>query len=271
MRDPHALAPIRAIAIVAPNLPGGAVTDLSPADRAKRAAAARAVELVRDGMRLGLGTGSTAAWFVELLAAHLRETGKTVACVPTSSATRAQAAQLGVPLAPLDEAAGEAGALDLAVDGADEIANFGGRLALIKGGGGALLQEKIVAAASRRFVVIADASKRVERLGAFDLPVEVVRFGWRSTAGHIARALEGQDVHGRGWRLRARDGAPLVTEEGHHIIDLALGRIGDPGGLDRALGAIPGVVETGLFVGMAAQAILGRPDGTTEVLEAAPS
>ena len=244
------------------------MTDLSPADRAKRAAAARAIELVRDGMRLGLGTGSTAACFVELLAAHLRETGKTVTCVPTSSATRAQAARLCVPLAPLDEVAGETGALDLAVDGADEIET--GRLALIKGGGGALLQEKIVAAASRRFVVIADASKRVETLGAFDLPVEVVRFGWRTTAGHIARALEGQDVDGRGWRLRALDGAPLATDEGHHIVDLALGRIGDPGGLDRALRAIPGVVETGLFVGMAAQAILGHPGGTAEVVEAAP-
>jgi ribose 5-phosphate isomerase A len=246
------------------------MTDLSPADRAKRAAAARALHLVEDGMRLGLGTGSTAAWFVDLLAAHLAETGKTVTCVPTSSTTRAQAERLGILLTRLDEAAGDAGALDLAVDGADEVEATGGRLALIKGGGGALLQEKIVAAASRRFVVVADASKRVATLGAFDLPVEVVRFGWRTTAGHIARALEGQEVGGRAWRLRGRDGAPFLTDEGHHIIDLALGRIGDPAGLDRALRAIPGVVETGLFVGMAAQAILGHPDGTVETTEAAP-
>jgi ribose 5-phosphate isomerase A len=252
------------------------VTDLSPADRAKRAAAARAVELVEDGMRLGLGTGSTARWFVDLLAEHLRETGKTVVCVPTSSATRAQAERLGIPLATLDEAVGDeavgdTGALDLAVDGADEIEASGGRLALIKGGGGALLQEKIVAAASRRFVVVADATKKVEALGAFDLPVEVVRFGWRSTAGHIARALAEQDVAGRGWRLREGDGAPFLSDEGHHIIDLALGRIGDPAALDRALGAIPGVVETGLFVGMAAQAILGQPDGTVRIVESAPA
>jgi ribose 5-phosphate isomerase A len=141
---------------------------------------------------------------------------------------------------------------------------------LIKGGGGALLQEKIVAAASRRFVVIADATKWVETLGAFDLAAEVVSFGWRTTAGQIARALEEQDVAGRGWRLRERNGAPFVTDEGHHILDLALGRIADPAGLDRALRAIPGVVETGLFVGMAERAILGEPDGTLREMKAAP-
>jgi ribose 5-phosphate isomerase A len=236
------------------------MTDLSPADRAKRAAAAHALGLVEGGMRLGLGTGSTATWFVELLAGHLAESGKTVACVPTSTATRAQAERLGIPLTTLDQAGG----LDLTVDGADEI---DGRLCLIKGGGGALLKEKIVAAASRRFVVIADATKRVETLGAFDLPVEVVRFGWRMSAGHISRCLEGQEVAGRGWRLRERDGVPFVTDEGHHIIDLALGRIADPGALDSALDRIPGVVETGLFVGMAAQAILGQPDGTVSIIE----
>ncbi len=240
------------------------MTDLSPADRAKRAAAARALDLVEDGMRLGLGTGSTARWFVDLLARHLSESGKKIVAVPTSAATRAQAERLGIPLVPLDKAGG----LDLAIDGADEIEERGGRLALIKGGGGALLQEKIVAAASRRFVVIADASKQVERLGAFELPVEVVRFGWRMTAGHIARLLEDQDVASRGWRLRERDGAPFVTDEGHHILDLALGRIADPLALDRALDGIPGVVETGLFVGMAAQAILGLPDGTIRIMQA---
>jgi ribose 5-phosphate isomerase A len=240
------------------------MTDLSPADRAKRAAAAHALGLVEGGMRLGLGTGSTATWFVELLAGHLAESGKTVACVPTSTATRAQAERLGIPLTTLDQAGG----LDLTVDGADEI---DGRLCLIKGGGGALLQEKIVAAASRRFVVIADATKQVEMLGAFDLPVEVVRFGWRTTAGHIARALDRQDVAGRGWRLRERDGARFLTDEGHHIVDLALGRIADPAALDRALRAIPGVVEIGLFLGMAERVILGQPDGTVHVVEADPA
>lgn len=232
---------------------------LSPADHAKRAAAAAALDHVEDGMRLGLGSGSTAAWFVDLLAPHLAGTGKRIDCVPTSSATRAQAEKLGIALTTLDQA----GSLDLTVDGADEL---DGELRLIKGGGGALLQEKIVAAASRRLIIIADDSKQVEALGAFPLPVEVVRFGWRTTASHIASCLARHDVAGRDWRLREGDGRPFVTDEGHYILDLALGRIGDPAALDRDLDTIPGVVETGLFIDIASLAIIGDGDGTTRIV-----
>lgn len=233
---------------------------LSPAERAKRAAAADALELVQDGMKLGLGSGSTAAFFVELLAGRLAETGWSVACVPTSSGTRALAEKHGIPLSTLDEA----GPLDLAVDGADELDDS---LDLIKGGGGALLQEKIVANAAARFVVIADASKHVRQLGAFPLPVEVVRFGWRTTARHIAETLRTNDVGGHEVRLREREGRPFVTDEGHHILDLSLGRIGEAGVLEFDLSQIPGVVETGLFLGMADMAILGREDGTVSRIE----
>ncbi len=234
---------------------------LSPPERAKRAAAAAALELVGDGMTLGLGTGSTATFFVDLLAEKLAETGWTVTCVPTSGRTRAQAENLGIPLATLDEA----GTLDLTVDGADEVDDD---LNLIKGGGGALLQEKIVASASRRMVVIADASKRVGQLGAFPLPVEIVRFGWRTTAGHIAGRLLGHATAAHDWRRRESGGEPFVTDEGHYIIDLSLGRIPDPALLEFDLGQIPGVVESGLFIGIADRAILGHEDGTTSTIEA---
>lgn len=233
---------------------------LSPADRAKRAAAAAALDLVRDGMKLGLGSGSTSAFFVELLAARLAETGWRVICVPTSSGTRALAEQHGVPLAGLDQA----GPLDLAIDGADELDD---NLDLIKGGGGALLLEKIVAHASARFVVIADASKHVGTLGAFPLPVEVVRFGWQTTARHVTQVLSSNEVGGHEVRLRERDGKPFISDEGHHILDLSLGRIGDPGVLEFDLRQIPGVVETGLFLGMADMALLGREDGTVRRIE----
>lgn len=233
---------------------------LSPPERAKRAAAAAALELVEDGMVLGLGTGSTATFFVELLAGKLAETGWNVSGVPTSSTTRAQAEKLGIPLKTLDEA----GALDLTIDGADELDDD---LNLVKGGGGALLQEKIVAFASRRVVVIADASKHVAQLGAFPLPVEIVRFGWRTTAGHIAERLQGHAVEGRDWRRREKNGEPFVTDEGHFIIDLSLGRIPDPALLEFDLGQIPGVVESGLFIGIASRAILGNEDGTTRTIE----
>lgn len=233
---------------------------LSPADRAKRAAAAAALELVGDGMKIGLGTGSTAAFFVELLAGRLAEHGWRVTGVPTSAATRAQAEKLGIRLAVLDEA----GRLDLTVDGADELDD---QLNLVKGGGGALLLEKIVASASDRMVVIADASKHVVQLGAFPLPVEVVRFGWRTTAGHIAERLEGHAVARRDWRLRGTNGKPFITDEGHYILDLDLGRIPDPALLEFDLGQIPGVVESGLFIDIASTAILGHEDGTTRTIE----
>ncbi|MEL7468990.1 MAG: ribose-5-phosphate isomerase RpiA [Pseudomonadota bacterium] len=229
---------------------------LSPSDIAKRAAAAKALDFVEDGMKLGLGTGSTAKWFVELLA----ESGKRVTGVPTSSVTKAQADRLGIPLMTLDQA----GWLDLVVDGADE---FDPDLNLIKGAGGALLQEKIVAAASDRMVVISDTSKQVETLGAFPLSVEVIRFGWETTGKLISRCLAESDVEGQGWAIRSGENA-FVTDEGHFILDLKLGRIGDPAALNRDLNLIPGVVETGLFCGIASLVIVGREDGSSRVISA---
>ena len=226
----------------------------------KRQAAAEALRLVEPGMRLGLGTGSTAAHFVELLGARVKA-GLDVLCVPTSEATRVQAAGLGIPLTTLDETP----TLDLTVDGADELDN---ELRLIKGGGGALLREKIVAAASARLVIIADASKRVATLGAFPLPVEVVRFG------HIATRNMIQDLAGEAGcngdiRLRLSPaGAPFITDNGNFILDCAFGAIEDPDMLDEALKMVPGVVENGLFLGLAELAIVAGPGGIL-TLEAA--
>ncbi len=206
---------------------------LAPADQAKRAAAARALEMVKDGMTLGLGTGSTAGWFVRLLSERIRETGLDVTGVATSSATVWLAQELGVPLRKLEDV----GQIDLTVDGADEI---DGKLNLIKGGGAALLQEKIVAAASERMVVIADDSKRVSHLGAFPLPVEIVRFGWTVTRQAVAELLADMDVDGSKVEVRMGKDGPLVTDEGHFILDLHLGRIGDPAGALRVAERDPG-------------------------------
>lgn len=232
---------------------------LAPADIAKRAAAERALDMVDDGMTLGLGTGSTAAWFVRLLSERIRSPGLDVIGVATSSATVWLAEELKVPLRRPDEV----DRIDLTVDGADEIDQ---RFNLVKGGGAALLQEKIVATASERMVVIADESKYRPFLGAFPLPVEVVRFGVGLTERAIARVLEEMDVDGRRIVLRTGANGPVVTDEGHFIVDLHLERIGDPAALAAALVAIPGVVETGLFIGTATSVILGRPDGSAEVL-----
>ena len=223
------------------------------ADKWKRQAAERALQSVAPGMRLGLGTGSTAAVFVELLAGRVRD-GLVVTCVPTSEATRAQAARLGIALATLDELP----RLDLTIDGADEI---DAELRLIKGGGGALLREKIVASASSRLLVIADASKKVECLGQFPLPIEVVAFGLASTRLHIAAQAEDAGCHGD-IRLRlGRDGKPFLTDSGNYILDCAFGRIGEPELLADALQIIPGVVEHGLFLGIADEAIVAGPNG----------
>src|SRR2546429_8658047 len=183
----------------------------------KRQAAARALEWVRPGMKLGLGTGSTAKHFVDLLAERVRA-GLDVIGVPTSEATRAQAERLGVPLTPLDETA----ALDLTVDGADEIAPD---LSLIKGGGGALLREKIVAAASARMIVIADSSKWVEVLGRFPLPIEVAPFGLAATQRAVETACAAAPAPGPARLRRRADGPAFVTDGGHWILDAALGRI----------------------------------------------
>ncbi len=231
-------------------------------ERAKRAAAERAVALVAPGMTVGLGTGSTAAHFVERLADRAADEALDLTCVATSEATAKLAGARGLRVVPLEGAM----RIDLTVDGADEI---DGSLRLIKGGGAALLREKIVAHASERMVVIADAGKRVAVLGAFPLPVEVVRFGFEATRAAVRRLLIDADVDGREVAVRMNGDAPLVTDEGHHILDLHLKRIGDPLALAAALVAVPGVVEHGLFLRMADCAILGRPDGGTEEIAAA--
>ncbi|HUS55170.1 MAG TPA: ribose-5-phosphate isomerase RpiA [Thermohalobaculum sp.] len=233
--------------------------DLSPAERGKRAAAARALEFAEDGMKLGLGTGSTAKWFVDLLAQRMRAEGLRITGVPTSSGTRAQAEALGIPLTTLDQA----GWLDLTIDGADE---FDANLNLIKGGGGALLQEKIVASASDRMVVITDPSKQVATLGAFPLPVELVRFGASTTMRLIEQLLARHDVANRTMQTRGGNNTPYITDEGHYIVDLELGRIGNPARLNAELNTIPGVVETGLFCGIASAIVVGEPDGTARVI-----
>lgn len=221
----------------------------------KRAAAARALEEVRPGMRLGLGTGSTAKHFVDLVGERVAA-GLDVICVPTSEATAAQARSLGIPLTDLDETPH----LDLTVDGADEI---GPDLALIKGGGGALLREKIVAAASDRMVVIADESKRVNILGRYALPIEVNIFGFGATrrAIEVAMARLGAE-DGLRQRLKA-DGTPFLTDGGHYILDALFGRISAPEAVSDALLEIPGVVEHGLFIGLCRRAYVAGADGVT--------
>lgn len=216
----------------------------------KAAAGARAATLVRSGMAVGLGTGSTAVHFVRALAARVRTEGLELRAVPTSRATRELAAAEGLTLVDLDEV----GTLDLTVDGADEI---GPELALIKGGGGALLWEKIVASASREMVVIADASKVLPALGRFPLPVEVMPLGWTRVRARLLE-LGAQSVE----RRAGAGGAPFVTDGGHWILDARFGRIPDPAALARALDAIVGVVEHGLFVGLARRALVGHDDGS---------
>jgi ribose 5-phosphate isomerase A len=222
-------------------------------DALKRQAAARALQEVRDGMKLGLGTGSTAKHFVDLLGEKVRA-GLDVVGVPTSEATRAQAEQCGVRLTTLDEI----DRLDLTVDGADEI---DGALNLVKGGGGALLREKIVAAASDRMIVIADETKWVDALGRFPLPVEVIPFGLAATRRAMAGAFAESGVSGQMVLRKGKDGHVFVTDGGHWIIDAHLGRIEDAPRLADRLSLIPGVVEHGLFIGLADTAVLAGAQG----------
>jgi ribose 5-phosphate isomerase A len=223
------------------------------ADELKKLAAARALELVRPGMRLGLGTGSTAKHFVDLLGQRVTA-GLDVICVATSEATQAQALALAIPMSTLDETP----ELDLTVDGADEIDP---QLRLIKGGGAAHLREKIVAAASVRMIVIADDSKLVERLGRFPLPIEVVPFGLEPTRRAVAVAIAGCGSAGDLVLRKRPDGARLVTDNGNYILDAHLGAIAQPEALALALSQVPGVVEHGLFIGLASGAILAGADG----------
>lgn len=236
--------------------------ELSPIDRAKFAAARRSVDFVEDGMRVGLGTGSTAAWMVRCLGELVREDGLRIQGVPTSRRTAELARAAGIPLVSLDEAKW----LDLTIDGADE---FDGELNLIKGGGGALLHEKIVATASDRMIVIADLAKEVRRLGAFPLPVEVIPFGWQTTKALIEETLVSLDVLGRDVVLRMNAGEPFRTEEGNLILDLHLNRIGNPRQLSLVLNQIPGVVENGLFIDICDTVVVGHGDGRVEVRDLA--
>lgn len=231
--------------------------DLSPIDKAKFVAAKRSVDYVEDGMRVGLGTGSTAAWMVRCLGELVRDEGLKIKGVPTSTRTAELARDVGIEVISLDEAKW----LDVTIDGADE---FDGNLNLIKGGGGALLQEKIVATASDQMIVIADIGKEVETLGNFPLPVEVIPFGWQTTKSLIEEMLISMDVLGRDTTLRMNGESPFVTDEGNYILDLYLGRIGNANQMGMVLNQIPGVVENGLFIDICDVVILGYGDGRVE-------
>lgn len=221
----------------------------------KRAVGEAAAELVESGMVVGLGTGSTAACFVKALGAR----GLDVTGVATSNATAELAASLGIRVVEL----GDVAQIDLTVDGADEI---GPGLSLIKGGGAALLREKLVWEASRRCVVIADAAKTVPVLGKFALPIEVVAFGHPFTALRICDALEECDI-GVAPRLRAREGAPVLTDGGNVIYDAACGRIEEPAALAAALKSVTGVVDHGLFLDLADLALVATAGGGVRTLE----
>jgi len=233
-------------------------------DFAKRAAAERALALIGSGMTLGLGTGSTAETFVQLLAARMKD-GLHIRGVPTSERTAALASSLAIPLISLDETR----TLDLAIDGADEVDP---QFRLIKGGGGALLREKLVASAAQRVVILVDESKRVARLGRFPLAIEVVAFGAQSTQSRISAVAARYAAPG-GQSARAavrmdQFGEPFVTDGGNLIVDVALGAIADPPALAAALKAVTGVVDHGLFIGLCHGLIVGHEDGSAELLDA---
>ncbi|MFW2588282.1 ribose-5-phosphate isomerase RpiA [Sagittula sp. SSi028] len=232
--------------------------ELSPIDKAKFVAAKQAASFVESGMRVGLGTGSTAAWLVRCLGERVREDGLRFKGIPTSTRTAELARDVGLEVISLDEAKW----LDLTIDGADE---FDAELNLIKGGGGALLQEKIVATASDQMIVIADAAKQVQTLGAFPLPVEVIPFGWQTSQALIEEVLISMDVLGRNATLRMNGARPFITDEGNHILDLHLSRIGNARQLSMVLNQIPGVVENGLFIDICDKVIVGHGDGRVEI------
>lgn len=216
---------------------------MSELDREKQLAAEATVELIEDGMTVGLGTGSTAAFAVRKLGQRVQG-GLSIRALPTSRQTESLARELGIPLVGFEEVT----VLDLTLDGADEIDPA---LNLTKGGGGALFREKIVAAASRRLVIFADHTKRVEMLGRFPLPIEVIPFGWQVVAEKV-RAL------GAGVTLREREGAPFLTDNQGYILDCTFGQIAHPPALERQLKAITGVTETGLFIAMAEAAYVAE-------------
>ena len=224
----------------------------------KKAAAAKAVEFVEDGMKLGIGTGSTANEFIRLLALRVKE-GLKVTGVATSERSEQLCRELGIPVASLDEMP----SLDLDIDGADEI---GPKMALVKGGGGALLREKIVAFASARMLVIADQSKLVKTLGAFPLPIEVNPFGLEATKLAIVDVAKSLGLSGN-ISLRVKNNKTFVTDGGHFILDASFSRISDPESLSNALFSIPGVVEHGLFLNLAKKSVVAMANGEIKVLE----
>ena len=230
---------------------------LPPADIAKAAAAKAASAYVETGMKVGLGTGSTAVFLINDIGERVRNEGLDIIAVPTSTASADLARENGIQVVTLDEARW----LDITIDGADE---YDAEFNLIKGGGGAHLQEKIVATASDRMVVIADATKKVETLGTFPLPVEVLAFGMTTTKMLLEELLEGLDVMGNRAIPRMKDGELFVTDEGNHILDLHLGRIGNARQLALILNQVPGVVENGLFIDIADVIITGHTDGTVD-------
>ncbi len=234
------------------------IDHLSLSDRSKYACALRASALVENGMKVGLGTGSTAYWLVYHLAERVRSEGLEFVGVPTSNKTREQAQAEGLKLISMDDA----GRLDLTIDGADE---FDQSMNLIKGGGGAHLQEKIVAFGSDRMVVIADETKKVNKLGKFPLPVEVLKFGSASTQKQIAELLIAQNYRDFTVQMRMEKTKPFITDEGNYIFDLNLGEIQNPRKLCVDLNIIPGVVENGLFIDVCKAVVIGYSDGTAKI------
>ena len=224
----------------------------------KRAVAAKALEYVQDGMKLGLGSGSTAEIFVEMLAPRVRG-GEKLLCVPTSEKTAALARKLGITLAALDDLA----PLDLTIDGADEADRD---LNLIKGGGGRLLREKLVAAASRKMIVIADETKLVPRLGKYPLPIEIIEFGHKSTVARMTTALKAIGYDNPAMTLRVKNGEVFKTDSGNVIYDVAFGAIKDAPKLAATLSQVPGVVDHGLFIGIATTLLIAA-DGEIEVID----